>query len=176
MQALNPTNEFILAYEMNGEPIPPDHGFPVRLIAPGIVGARNVKWLGKIVLSAEESTSHWQRNDYKSFPPSKESASPEEFASAYAIQELPIQSAICTPTSGQTVPLVWKQIGDQLMPVIELTGYAWSGGGRAVIRVDLSIDAGKTWHQAELTKEEPNKPLHHTYSWTTWKVINICLL
>jgi len=53
-----------------GEPVPADHGFPLRLIIPGVVGARNVKWLKKIVLSDEESHSHWQRKDYKCFNPS----------------------------------------------------------------------------------------------------------
>ncbi len=48
LQALDPTGDVILAFEMNGEPIPRDHGFPVRSIVPGVVGARNVKWLGKV--------------------------------------------------------------------------------------------------------------------------------
>ncbi len=48
LQALDPTGDVILAFEMNGEPIPRDHGFPVRAIVPGVVGARNVKWLGKV--------------------------------------------------------------------------------------------------------------------------------
>lgn len=54
-----------LAYEMNGEPLPRDHGYPIRIIAPGIVGARQVKWLTAIKTSDEESLSHWQRKDYK---------------------------------------------------------------------------------------------------------------
>ena len=62
--ALSPEKDVLVAYEMNGVPIPRDHGFPVRLIAPGIVGARNVKWLTKIKSSKEESLSHWQQNDY----------------------------------------------------------------------------------------------------------------
>ncbi len=48
LQALDPTGDAILAFEMNGEPIPRDHGFPIRAIVPGVVGARNVKWLGKV--------------------------------------------------------------------------------------------------------------------------------
>lgn len=64
-KALNPKADVILAYEMNGEPLPRDHGFPIRAIVPGVVGARNVKWLGSIRLSAEESSSFWQQNDYK---------------------------------------------------------------------------------------------------------------
>jgi len=46
---------------MNGVPLPRDHGFPVRALVPGVVGARSVKWLGTISVSNEESTSHWQR-------------------------------------------------------------------------------------------------------------------
>src|SRR5690606_17180067 len=65
--ALNPLNDVILAYEMNGVDLPADHGYPVRVIVPGAAGARNVKWLCKIELSSEESRSHWQRNDYKGF-------------------------------------------------------------------------------------------------------------
>lgn len=64
-QALDPKNDVLLAYEMNGKELPRDHGFPIRVVAPGIVGARNVKWLGKIIVSDEESKSHWQQNDYK---------------------------------------------------------------------------------------------------------------
>lgn len=45
-KAMDPRGDVILAYEMNGETLPRDHGFPVRVIAPGIVGARSVKWLG----------------------------------------------------------------------------------------------------------------------------------
>lgn len=65
VQALDPKNDVLLAYEMNGKELPQDHGYPIRIVAPGIVGARNVKWLGKIVVSEEESKSHWQQNDYK---------------------------------------------------------------------------------------------------------------
>ncbi len=55
---------------MNGEDIPIDHGYPVRAIVPGVVGARNVKWLSSIVASPEESDTLWQRRDYKRFSPS----------------------------------------------------------------------------------------------------------
>jgi sulfite oxidase len=50
---------------MNGEPLPRDHGFPLRVVVPGTVGARSVKWLGKIVASDAESQNHWQQKDYK---------------------------------------------------------------------------------------------------------------
>lgn len=57
--------ETIIAYEMNNELIPRDHGFPLRVICPGNVGARQVKWLTRITLSDEESPSHWQQKDYR---------------------------------------------------------------------------------------------------------------
>jgi sulfite oxidase len=66
-KAVDRRGDTILAYEMNGEPLPRDHGFPLRVVVPGHVAARSVKWLNKIVLSDEESTSQWQRRDYKCF-------------------------------------------------------------------------------------------------------------
>jgi sulfite oxidase len=63
--ALDPSNEVIIAYEMNGNRIPIDHGYPLRLVCPGTIGVRNCKWVGKIEISDEEAHSHMQRRDYK---------------------------------------------------------------------------------------------------------------
>lgn len=49
-KAMDPRADVILAYEMNGQTIPRDHGFPIRVIVPGVVGARNVKWLGNKII------------------------------------------------------------------------------------------------------------------------------
>ncbi|CAG2162289.1 unnamed protein product [Oppiella nova] len=159
IKALNPNADFLVAYEMNDEDIPLDHGFPLRLIAPGVVGARNVKWLSRIVLSDEESHSHWQRKDYKSFSPNIDWHN-VDFESAPSIQELPVQSAICEPREGQLVQMDENRN-------IQMSGYAWSGGGRKVIRVDVSADEGINWVTAELQQED--SPLNRTYSWTLWK-------
>lgn len=59
------SKDVLLAYEMNGRPLPIDHGFPLRVLVPGAVGARSVKWLKRIILSVHESPSHWQQQDYK---------------------------------------------------------------------------------------------------------------
>jgi DMSO/TMAO reductase YedYZ molybdopterin-dependent catalytic subunit len=59
----------MLAYEMNGEDLPRDHGYPVRMLIPGHVGARQVKWLHKINLSNEESTKSYQCKSYRHFAP-----------------------------------------------------------------------------------------------------------
>ncbi len=157
--ALNPASQVLLAYKMNGEDIPMDHGYPIRVIVPGTVGARSVKWLSRVVLSDEESHSLWQRRDYKLFPPSV-NINNVDFSSSAAIQELPIQSAICSPLAGTTIkpkdePIVVK-------------GYAFSGGGRAITRVDVSIDGGQTWLPAGI-QADPDQTPGQAWSWSLWE-------
>jgi sulfite oxidase len=104
-KANDPNGDVLLAYEMNGVPIPIDHGFPVRVIVPGHVAARSVKWLEKIVLSDEESYSHWQRQDYKGFSPSA-TLETSNYSLAESIQELPVQSAILSPKNGEKAQVI----------------------------------------------------------------------
>ncbi|XP_053311618.1 sulfite oxidase, mitochondrial [Spea bombifrons] len=158
--AMRKENDVLLAYEMNGEDLPRDHGFPLRVIVPGVVGARNVKWLGRIVVSEEESLSHWQQNDYKSFSPSVDWDT-VDFSTSPAIQDLPIQSAITEPRPGQKVTL--DSDGK-----LSVKGYAWSGGGREVVRVDVSLDEGKTWKVAELTGTA--QKAGHAWAWKLWQL------
>lgn len=159
-RAISKQNEVVLAYEMNGEPLPKDHGFPLRVIVPGVVGARNVKWLGRVLVSTEESPSHWQQNDYKGFNPSVDWDT-VDFKSSPAIQVLPVQSAITEPKPGQTV------IPDSDGKVT-VGGYAWSGDGREIVRVDVSLDGGKTWNVAELFGEKQKEG--QSWAWKLWKL------
>lgn len=162
-KAVSEDGDVLLAYEMNGEDLPADHGYPVRVVVPGTVGARNVKWVGKITVSAQESGSHWQQNDYKGFSPGTDWDT-VDFRSAPAIQELPIQSAITTPADGAMV--------DRSSEEVTVKGYAWSGGGREVVRVDVSLDGGKTWQVAQLKdgeKEAPPLP-GRAWAWKLWEV------
>ncbi|XP_033324894.2 sulfite oxidase [Megalopta genalis] len=160
-KAMDPRADVILAYEMNGQPISRDHGFPIRVIVPGVVGARNVKWLDKIIISKEESHSQWQRGDYKGFSPSTDWGN-VDFSKAPAIQEMPVISAICTPEPMGTV----KVNGGK----INVKGYAWSGGGRKIIRVDVTNDQGETWHTANLHAEDINAKEGRYWSWTLWSI------
>lgn len=155
-------NEVLIAYEMNGEPLPPDHGFPVRAVVPGVVGARNVKWLGRIVTSEREYGGFWQQNDYKGFSPSV-TYDNVDYSKAVAIQELPVQSAICQPSEGEEVEVAAAD-SQRSVPV---KGYAWSGGGRGILRVDVSADGGNTWHEATL--RQPPQPLSRAWAWTLWE-------
>lgn len=140
-KALMKDGDVLLAYEMNGVPIPADHGPPLRAIVPGVVGARNVKWLNRIVLSEEESPSFWQQQDYKVFSPAVDWSN-VDWRRAPAIQEYPVQSGICEPMDGSVL--------EPSQDSITVNGYAWSGGGRAIVRVDVSLDGGLSWHEARL--------------------------
>jgi sulfite oxidase len=159
---INKLDHVFIAYEMNGEPLPSDHGYPVRSLALGSIGARSVKWLKEIRLADQESHSVWQRGlPYKSLNSSVGKLSDVPDISAMpSVTDLPIQSSIFCH-DGQKV-----KIGPDSKLV--LNGFAWSGGGRRVIRVEVSIDNGQTWHQASLNEgndQEPGK----AWAWTFWK-------
>lgn len=166
--ALDPRKDVLLAFEMNGEPLPRDHGFPLRAIVPGTVGARNVKFLHRIVLSQEESPSFWQQKDYRGFPPNVDYDTENFFDFAgEAIQELPVQSAIVQPNDGATVVL---QDLDSAAAVLPVQGYAWSGGGRNIVRVDVSTDGGHTWTPAKLHHAARKQRYNRAWAWTPWEL------
>lgn len=169
--ALDPRNDVILAFGMNGQPLPRDHGSPLRAVVPGHVAARSVKWLSKIVVADEESTTQWQRRDYKSFGPNQRNV---DWNSAPAIQEMPVTSAItkvlvgqCVRDAGTLAPAA-SAPGDGQQPVF-VEGYAVSGGGRYISRVDVSLDGGRTWDQAELLTDPCAG--HKAWAWTRWRYL-----
>lgn len=171
--ALDPRNDVILAFAMNGEPLPRDHGSPLRAVVPGHVAARSVKWLSKIVVADEESTSQWQRRDYKSFGPNERNV---DWDKAPAIQEMPVTSAITKVLVGQEVRQADKSTRPGSAPdatdgrePIALEGYAISGGGRFISRVDVSLDGGTTWDQAELLAD-PSAG-HKAWAWKRWRYL-----
>ena len=139
-KALDPRGDVILAYEMNGKTLSRDHGYPVRVIVPGTVGARCVKWVKAIILSDVESDSHWQQSDYKGFSPST-TWDNVDYSKSPAIQAMPVTSAICIPPNGCKI-----KAGKESFKV---KGYAWSGGGNRIIRIDLTTDGGNTWYVRE---------------------------
>lgn len=161
-RAMDERSDVILALEMNGEPLPLDHGYPIRVVVPGTAGCRSVKWLKSIELSPTESTAFWQKEDYKSFSPSQ-GWEGLDFDSAPSVMSTPVQSAICDVT--------WSD--DKSYAVLK--GYSYSGGGLGIIRVDVSADGGKTWTPASELRGEhedvTNLPYRRTYSWTLWTAV-----
>lgn len=157
-KGLDPRGDVLLAYEMNGETLPRDHGYPIRVVVPGVVGARNVKWLNRIILSEKESDSHFQQGDYKGFNPSTNWDN-VDFSKSPAIQNMPVTSSICEPEPNTNVKPGQK---------VKLRGYAWSGGGNKIVRLDLTADKGKSWISARLL-EQADVPEPRHFGWTLWE-------
>lgn len=140
----------LVAYGMNGETLPEDHGFPMRTIVPGYIGARSVKWLGKIIVSDRPSTNHYVATAYKLVT----EGTPDEWAAKAPIENFVINSVTCLPSSQANV-----KAGK-----INVQGYAIANGlpGRTISRVELSADQGQTWVRASFT----GKP--HPFCWRLW--------
>ena len=167
-KALDKRGDVLLAYKMNGKPLPADHGYPIRALVPGTVAARSVKWLNKIVISDEESTSQWQRRDYKCFGPNI--GSNPDWDSAPAIQEMPVQSAITSLrniSAHSEKDRQLRQLYDLKEDSVLVEGYCFSGGGREIIRVDVSSDDGLTWHQAEILPGDRKGAKN--WAWKQWR-------
>lgn len=146
---------------MNGEALAPRHGFPVRAVVPGVLGARSVKWLDRITVSDKESPCFYQQRDYKVLPPHvPDMAAAEKFwGKLPCMLEMPVNACVAVPESGSTV----------LLPAsgfVEVKGYAVPQGHQGpVIRVQVSGDEGTTWTDAELDDggEDASK-----WSWVLW--------
>jgi sulfite oxidase len=148
-------DDVLLAYEMNGEPLEPVHGFPLRTVVPGYIGARSVKWVGRVTVQDEPSDNYYQARSYKLFPPhiGPDSA---EWPKGLMLGELSVTSALCSPAPGEEVPA----------GTVELRGYAMAGGERTVERVEVSTDGGESWIVAELGADHQPAP---PGVWSLWK-------
>lgn len=136
-KALDP--HVLLAWEMNGEPLPPEHGFPLRAVVPGYIGARSVKWLAQIEVQMEPSDNYYQQLAYKHFP-SRVSPEDVDWDEGFPLGELSVNSAICSPVDGAEI---------EPGPVA-VEGYAMAGGSRVVERVEVSADNGSSWTEADV--------------------------
>jgi DMSO/TMAO reductase YedYZ molybdopterin-dependent catalytic subunit len=124
--------DVMLAWAINGEPLPPEHGFPLRLVVPGWYGMASVKWLLGIRLVAEPFRGHFQSERYVYV---QEQGLPD----GTPVTRMRVRSLIATPGDGDTLPLA----------PLALVGSAWSGYGR-IRAVEVSTDGGATWTDAEL--------------------------
>ncbi|KZT68489.1 hypothetical protein DAEQUDRAFT_766300 [Daedalea quercina L-15889] len=157
--AMNREKGYLIAWAMNGRLLEPDHGFPVRMIIPGQIGGRSVKWLKRIEVSAVESQHHLHFFDNKVLPTQ---LTPEQARSVeekkwwhdpkYIITELNVNSAIAKPAHEETLTLNTSTINSS--SGYTLTGYAYSGGGRRINRVEISLDDGHSWRLAEVNYSE----------------------
>lgn len=139
-KALSP--ETLVAYEVNGEPIPPLHGGPLRLIAPGYPGATYHKWLTRIEVRDREHDGERMTGIYYRLP-----RKPVRHGERYdvsdfeIITDMPVKSLITAPRDGFIVPAS--------SPVV-VRGHAWSGHS-PVAKVEISADGGTSWRAADLS-------------------------
>jgi DMSO/TMAO reductase YedYZ molybdopterin-dependent catalytic subunit len=149
-KALEPHS--LIAYEMNGEPIPNFHGFPVRSICPGWPASTSHKWLKRIwvrdiVHDGEKMGGDSYRVPRNPVAPGA-TVPKEDFV---IIESMPVKSIITSPQAGTSVA----------GRTLSVRGHAWAGE-HAVRAVDVSMDFGATWLKTKLQRA-PNK-----YSWQTW--------
>jgi sulfite oxidase len=146
------SDEVLLASELNGARLSPEHGFPVRALVPGWIGARSVKWLGRITVLEEPSTNYFQSKAYR-FQRKAKPRNPRDVSAGVALSEVPLNAVILSPTPDQTV-----RAGR-----VQVRGWAMGSGGRKVTAVELSSNAGQDWSQARITVEGT------AWTWTFWE-------
>ncbi len=151
MQENRPAAQPMVAYEMNRQELTPDHGYPMRMVVPGFIGARSVKWLRRIVVSDRPSPNHYLASAYKLVTEGTD----QEWKDAEPIQPFPLNSAIAVPEKDARV-----EPGR-----LTVRGYAVARGlpGLTVAKVELSSDGGKTWSSA--TFSDPARP----FCWRLWE-------
>jgi sulfite oxidase len=163
-KATNPYGDVLIAYEMNDEDLPRDHGYPLRVIVPGFAAVRNVKWLKKIEISNNEAEGTWQQGlNYKTLPPNVTDAKKVDLSKMPSMTEVAVFSGI---TTMELVEKSKLKPGNVVM--VKAKGWAWSGGGRNIVRVDITGDGGKSWQAAEI-KEGGDQKFGRAWAWVFWE-------
>lgn len=138
----------LLAYALNGDPLPRDHGYPLRALIPGWVGASSIKWLDRIVVSSEKL---WTRNNTTSYVLIGDDYPPEGDADGQPVTRQTVKSALALPWPAEL------EAGSH-----RLQGYAQSPDG-PITRVEWSDDSGRTWHEATVLDPQVQ------YSWARFE-------
>jgi sulfite oxidase len=133
--------EVLLAWAMNGEPLPRVHGAPLRVVVPGYIGARSVKWLERIEVRRAPWDGYFQAVAYRLLAPDAE------------------------PAPGAGLPLGPVALNAAILSAnpTEARGYALAGGERRVVRVEVSTDGGASWREAELLDDLG------PWAWRRWR-------
>jgi sulfite oxidase len=146
------SGDVLLATHLNDSPLEPAHGFPLRAIVPGWIGARSVKWLGRIVASAEPSDNYFQSKAYRrqrTVSPHK----PHDVSAGEPLTEMPVNAVIVDPEPGQTL-----RAGE-----VMVRGWAIGAKGGRLLDVEVSPDGGRSWIAARQTAGG------EAWTWTIWE-------
>jgi sulfite oxidase len=131
--------EVMLAWEMNGQPLPAAHGAPARVVVPGYIGARSVKWVERMTVQDQPSGNYFQATAYRLLPAEADPKSAGA-GDGFSLSAVAVNADILRPDGH----------GILRAGPTEVTGYAYAGDDRGIARVDVSADGGRNWQQAAL--------------------------
>ena len=146
------SHEVMLAWEMNGEPLPYIHGYPMRVVVFGYIGARSVKWLVRINALSSETRAPVQKKEYLHYS-NQLSKYNNTFSAGHSIQDMPVSSAIMSPKEKDVIVHDGK---------VKMKGWAYSGRGWPA-RVEVSIDGGVIWYEVETLSKK------YFHAWRLWE-------
>jgi len=144
--------DVILASELNGRPLPVVHGFPLRAVVPGWIGARSVKWLGRITLLKEPSPNYFQRKAYR-MQREVDPQDSRDVSRGAALSEIPLNSVILHPTPAHAIPA----------GRVHVYGWAMGSGGCSLTAVEVSSNGGHDWTQARIVTGGAG------WTWSLWE-------
>jgi sulfite oxidase len=133
------SSEVLLAWQLNGQDLPAVHGGPLRVVVPGYIGARSVKWVQRLTALREPSSNYYQDTAYRLLPAG---GTPGPGAGV-SLGPVALNSDVLLPADGVTVPAGG----------VEVRGYAYTGDGRGIAAVQVSLDDGQTWVPADLNDD-----------------------
>ena len=152
-------DEAVVAYLMNGEPLPMLNGFPVRLVVPGYFATYWMKCLTWIRVLNSPDDNFWMKTAYRIPDTPRGNTTPEELKAGAVktipIARMPVRSFLISPDGSSKIPAGLTVI---------LRGIAFSGHGR-VVKVEVSEDGAKSWREAQLGED------HGPYSFRTWEAV-----
>jgi len=144
--------DVILATDLNGAPLPAVHGFPMRAVVPGWIGARSVKWLGRITLLDQPSMNYFEREAYR-IQHTPDPAKPRDVTAGVSMSAVPLNAVILDPSAEQQV-----RAGR-----VRVRGWAMGSAARPVAAVEVSPNDGREWVAARITTPGTG------YTWTFWE-------
>ncbi len=144
--------DVLLAYQMNGNDLPPQHGFPLRAIVPGWYAMASIKWLQRVIVTDRPFTGYYQTMDYAYW------ARRGDIAELVPLTEMQIKAEIAKPAQGEIVPANSN---------VRVHGAAWTSDGE-ITKVELSTDGGSTWSETNpIDKPTRNAWRRWEYTWHT---------